>query len=198
MVPLHLLINVLNTSQVICFVKTLYCVLRLHHIRVIWIWIVGQIVGAHMVGALVTKVAEVFNVARSTVSKILREYSNSGKDKSKSKHGWKCALSKHDSQSLKRNAMKNKKRTVAKMTVVVNVALTKSVSIQTIWRRLHKVFFFFLDELQFKSLMLVSRMPLKEKNGVKFIKCGVHQWKRFIWSNEYCFTLFPTSERVYV
>ncbi|PNF34834.1 hypothetical protein B7P43_G03760 [Cryptotermes secundus] len=54
----------------------------------------GQIVGAHMVGASVTKLAEVFGVSRGTVSKIMTAYRRTGKTTS-NKHqcGRKCVLS---------------------------------------------------------------------------------------------------------
>ena len=42
----------------------------------------GQFVGAHMAGASVTKMAELFGVAKSTVSKVVTSFEKEGKTSS--------------------------------------------------------------------------------------------------------------------
>ncbi|PNF36280.1 hypothetical protein B7P43_G06503 [Cryptotermes secundus] len=56
-----------------------------------------QIVGARMMAASITKVAEAFGVSRGTLSKIMTSYRRTGKTASgKHQHGWKCVLSDRD------------------------------------------------------------------------------------------------------
>ncbi|XP_067141717.1 uncharacterized protein [Centruroides vittatus] len=99
----------------------------------------GQIVGARMVGASITKVAKMFGVSRGTVSKIYTAYRTSGKTSSaKSQRGRKCVLSDCDRRSLKRIVTKNKKTTAAKVTAELNMELTNPVSTKTVQRELHE------------------------------------------------------------
>ena len=75
----------------------------------------GQIVGARMVGASISKVAEVFSVSRGIVSKIYSAYLKCGKTLSaKSQRGRKCVLSDRDRRSLRRIITKNKKTQLQK------------------------------------------------------------------------------------
>lgn len=87
----------------------------------------GQIVGARMVGASVSKVAELFHVSRGTVSKIYTAYRKSGKTSSaKSQRGRKCVLDDRDRRSLKRIVSKNKKTTATKVTAELNADAYKA------------------------------------------------------------------------
>ncbi|PNF24163.1 hypothetical protein B7P43_G17362 [Cryptotermes secundus] len=98
-----------------------------------------QIVGACMVGASITKVAEVFGVSRGTVSKIMIAYRRSEKTASDKHHRrWKCVLSDRDRRTLCRIVTKNKKTTAAKVTVELYVTLTNFVSTETVRRKLHE------------------------------------------------------------
>ena len=63
----------------------------------------GQIVGARMAGARVTKIAELFSVARSIVSKIMTTYEKEGKTSSLKQNSWrKRRMSDKDRQTLTR------------------------------------------------------------------------------------------------
>lgn len=158
----------------------------------------GQIVGARMVGASVTKVAEVFGVSRGTVSKIFTAYRESGKTSSaKTQRGRKCVLSDRDRRALKRIVTKNKRTTAAKVTAEMNVALANPVSIKTTRRELHK--------LGIAGRAAIPKPHISDANARnRKMWCRSHktwtmdQWKKVIWSDESCFTLFPTSGRVYV
>ena len=61
----------------------------------------GQIIGAHMVGTSVTKTVQMFNISRSTVSKIMIALEKEKKNVSiKHKSGQKPMLSEKDRQIL--------------------------------------------------------------------------------------------------
>lgn len=158
----------------------------------------GQIVGARMVGASVTKVAEVFGVSRGTVSKIYTAYRKSGKTSSaKSQRGRKCVLGDRDRRSLKRIVTKNKKTTAAKVTAELNVGLTNPVSTKTIRRELHKQGI--SGRAAIPKPLISDANACKRKTWCRSHKTWtMEQWKTVIWSDESCFTLFPTSGRVYV
>lgn len=158
----------------------------------------GQIVGARMVGASVTKVAEVFGVSRSTVSRIYTAYRNSGKTSSaKSQRGRKCVLSDRDRRSLKMIVTKNKKTTAAKITSEVNVGLTNPISVKTVRRELHKQGI--AGRAAIPKPLISNANACNRKRWCRSHKTWtMEQWKTVIWSDESCFTLFPTSGRVYV
>lgn len=158
----------------------------------------GQIVGARMVGASVTKVSEMFGVSRGTVSKITTAYMRGGKTKSdKHQRGRKNVLDDRDKRTLRRIVVRNKKTTAAKVTAELNATLTNPVSTKTVRRELHK---------QGISGRAAIPKPLITDRNAKIRRewCHVHktwsleQWKKVIWSDESSFTLFPTAGRVYV
>lgn len=158
----------------------------------------GQIVGARMVGASVSKVAEVFSVSRGTVSKIYSAYLKCGKTSSaKSQHGRKCVLSDRDRRSLRAIVTKNKKTTAAKVTAEMNVVLPNPVSTKTIRRELHKQGIAGRAAIE-KPLISDANARNRKKWCLSHKAWTIEQWKRVIWSDESSFTLFPTSGRVYV
>ena len=150
-----------------------------------------------MVGVSVTKVAEIINVVRSTVSKIFKEYRDSLKNASnKSKREWK-SLSEHDRWSLKRNVIKNKKTTTSKVTVEMNIALTETDNIQTARDKLHNQNF--SGRVKIQKPFVNEQHAVKRKNNVKLVKCEL--WingKKSFCSDKSRLSPFPTTGRIYV
>jgi len=86
----------------------------------------GQIVGAHLAGASVTKMATSLGVSRVAVSKVMATYTNHGRTSSaKSNSGQKPKLSKRDHHTLKRTVSINHRSTAAKVTAEILKIISK-------------------------------------------------------------------------
>jgi len=83
----------------------------------------GQIVGAHLAGASVTKMATLLGVFRATVSKVMTAYTNHGMTSATRNSDQKPKLSERDRRTLKRIVSKNHRTTVAKMTAELIIHL---------------------------------------------------------------------------
>jgi transposase len=92
----------------------------------------GQIVGAPLAGAHVTKTATLLGVSRVAVSKVMMTYTNHGRTSSpKRNSGRKPKLSEMDCCTLKRTVSINYRSTAAKVTAEINIHL-EAVSTKTV------------------------------------------------------------------
>ena len=81
----------------------------------------SQIIGVRMLGASVTKIAELFDVARSTVSKVMKAFEKEGKTSTlKQNYGKKGKLSDRDHRILMWIVRKDHKNTGPKITEEIN------------------------------------------------------------------------------
>jgi hypothetical protein len=94
----------------------------------------GQIIGARLAGASVTKTATLLGLLRATVSKVMSAYMNHGKTISvKWNSGQKSALTTlRDGCILKRIVSKNHRSTAAQVTAEPNIHPEDPVSTKTV------------------------------------------------------------------
>jgi hypothetical protein len=158
----------------------------------------GQIAGARLSGASVTKTVLLLGVSRATVSEIMSAYTNHGKTTSAKRHsGQKSTLTRRDRRTLRRIVSKNHRTTAAQATWQQNwILILKTLFLQKL-SALN-----FTNPTSTVGLHLLNLWLLKVMLG--YVNDGVTSKKhrhqttgnaRVIWSDESSFTLFPTSGR---
>jgi transposase len=142
----------------------------------------GQIVGALLSGASVTKTAILLGASRATVSKVMPTCTNHGKTTSaKRNSGRKSTLTERDFRTLRKIVLKNHRTTAAQLTAELNIHLDETVCTKTVQRELHK------SNIHGRATIV---KPLIIESNATVNACE-------IWSDESSFTLFPTSGRVW-
>ena len=103
----------------------------------------GQIVGARIAGATIIETAQLLEISRGTVSKVMATYEKEGKTSSaKHKLGRSSSLSERDRRTLNCIVRKDHKTTASKITAELNEHRERPVSTKTFRRELHKSGFY--------------------------------------------------------
>ena len=112
----------------------------------------GQIGGAHLARASVTKMGTLLGVSTAAVSKVMTAYTNDGNTSSpKRNRGHKPKLSERECRRLNRIVSKIHRTTAAMVTTEL-IHLEDPVSTKTVWQELHKSNIFGTAEIA-KSLI---------------------------------------------
>jgi transposase len=99
----------------------------------------GQIVGARLVGAPLTKTAILLGVSRATVSKFMLAYMNQGKKTSAKRNSWrKSTLTGRYDRTLRRTVSKNYITTASHVTAELNIHLEVRLFTKTDGNKLQK------------------------------------------------------------
>jgi transposase len=98
----------------------------------------GQVVGARLAGASVTKTAILLGLSRAKVSKVISAYMNHGETSAKRNSGRKSTLTEGVCRTLRMIVSKNYRTTAAHVTAEPNIHLQDPFSTKTVRRQLHK------------------------------------------------------------
>jgi len=99
----------------------------------------GQIVGARLPAASVTKPATSLALSRAAVPKVVTAYTDHCKTSSAERNGgWKPELSERDRRTFKRIVSVNYRTAAAMVTAELNTRPEDPVSTKTVRRELHK------------------------------------------------------------
>jgi hypothetical protein len=158
----------------------------------------GQIIGVCLAGTYVPKMVTLLGVARAAVSTVMTEYANRGMTSTAKRNSdQKPRLSERGGHTMKTNVSKNHRTTAANVQAELNIHFEDHVSTKTVQQQLHKSTI---------HNTAATATPLVTENNAKSRKiwCDDHNtwtsdvWKYVVGSDKSSFTLFPTSDWVYV
>ena len=158
----------------------------------------GMLVGARRMGHAISEIVREFNIPRSTVSRVCREYEISGIT---SHHGQRSgrppALKDRDRRRLQRVVNSNRQATLRQITAEINVGRTMDVSARTVRRNLD--FLGYSSRIPTRVPLLTERHRLQRLSWAReHIGWSLDEWKTVAWSDESRFQLVRADGRVRV
>lgn len=158
----------------------------------------GVIVGAREMGHSISEVEEKFGFSRTTISRVYREYKDSGKTSSlRHRCGRKMIVNERDQRRLRNIIKRDRKATLPQIAADFNAGPSTSVSVRTIQRN--------IINMGFRSrrptrvpLMTVRHKALRLAWAREHQHWTVEDWKHVAWSDESRFQLYRADGRVRV
>ena len=156
----------------------------------------GEIVGLFKGKFKQSKIVEILDHPKSTVSAIIKKYREQGLTTTASRSGRPKSLTNRDNRHLVKVVKENRNKTLEEITENFNTVMNISVSSRTIQRTLH--------EMGYSGHAAKKKPFISEQNRKKrFGWCRMHknwttEWKNIIWSDESRFELFNNDSRNWI
>lgn len=158
----------------------------------------GMLIGARRMGHSISEIVTEFNIPRSTVSRVCREYLNSGIT---SHHGQRSgrpqALNDRDQRRLSRLVIVNRQATLREITAEMDVGRPTGVSVWTVRRNL--ALMGYSSRRPTRVLLLTAQHRQQRRSWARdHISWTIDDWKKVAWSDESRFKLVRADGRVRV
>lgn len=158
----------------------------------------GMVVGARRMGHSISEIVSEFNIPRSTVSRVCREYLISGIT---THHGQRSgrprALNERDQRQVRRIISSNRQVTLREMTAEINVSRTTNVCVRTVQRNVTSMGYG--SRRPTRVPLLDARHRLQRLSWARdHIGWTLDDWKTVAWSDESRFRLVRADGRVRV
>jgi transposase len=151
----------------------------------------------YLPGEKQNKLAEIFSVNKSTISKLIKKFQKEENHENNSNRGRTKLMDERDDRLLIRSVKKNRRQTLNEISIDYNNHAPQKVSTRKIQRRLH---FYGFKRHKVRKTLTVSEPNRKRRlQWCKSLKCHTidNYWKNVIFSDE-TRVVISNENRLYV